>query len=668
MLDFENRVRHLSPQKRALLVERLKPLLTASAAPEHSRSKTGTRLVGYVVPQSNRDISATQLRDFLGKTLPEYMIPGTFVVVDSLPRMPNGKIDRQSLPDPVSVNADSTTEFIAPRNSIEQDIAAIWADMLGLETISIYDNFFEIGGDSILSIQIVARARQKGIHFTPAQVFQYQTVAELASIVSTHTAEVTNSTPIPARAPLTPIQHWFFEHDFADAHHWNQALLLETPFDVNVYYLEQAAQILLSHHDALRLAFKHTEHGWEQYQSDTVAELRIERVELGHLNHVEQLRALEVAATAAQSSLDPMSGNVVNLVWFRLGENQSTRLLIVIHHLVVDTVSWQILLEDLETTYNHLQHGKKAALPQKTTSYLEWAQRLSAFARQPEQIKDSEFWLSQSIPHVAPIPVDQYTAGANTEDSTAIVTQQFSVEDTRILLTELPVTYNMQIHEALLTALGRAFWRWTARPALLVGLETHGRQDIVPDVDLSRTVGWFTGFFPLLLQTNGDPNPDADLKGTKERFRAPPLKGLSYGLLRYASDNQDLRRDLESRPQPDVLFNYLGQLDQMLGRFSLFKLAAESAGTSHSPRAQRHHLLEISALIRDEKLQVQWMYSRNIHDAKTVEYLVQLFDEAVREVSLWCHSGAAGGYTPSDFPEAALSQSELDDLLAELDD
>lgn len=666
MIDLEQRIRQLSPRKRALLAERLKPY--GEAAARQSPALASTRLVGYVVLHDDAEVSGSQLREFLSSILPDYMIPSAFVLLDALPRTPNGKLDRLALPRPDTDARQPGEEFTAPRNTLEQEIAAIWADTLGLESVGVYDNFFEIGGDSILSIQIVARARQRNIHFTPAQLFQYQTVAELAVVVGTASVIAMEQESVISQAALTPIQSWFFEQNFADFHHWNQALLLETPADLDIDTLERAGQALVDHHDALRLRFGHEESGWQQRLPDTVIPLHIERVDLAQLDPRDQTRILESSAASVQASLDPLDGRLVRMIWFDRGAGQSARLLLVIHHLAVDTVSWQILLEDLETAYKQIQQGKAVDLPRKTTSYLDWAQRLNAYARDNAAARDVEYWLTQYPAEIKPIPVVAKDSGANTEDTTEIVTLDLGVDETKVLLAEIPAVYNMQIHEALLTALVRAFWRWTKQTALLVGLENHGRHDIVPEIDLSRTVGWFTSFFPVLLATNGEANPDGDLKAVKERIRTLPQKGLSYGLLRYTSADQAVKHELQSRPQPEILFNYVGQVDHMLDRFSLFKLASESTGPAHSPRAHRHHVLEINAMIRADRLQLQWMYSRHLHDAETIRRLAHWFEDAVREIVDASRSGTGGGYTPSDFPEAELNQSELDDLLAELDD
>jgi amino acid adenylation domain-containing protein len=325
------------------------------------------RLVAYIVPNQS-ECSVSNLRNFLKEKLPEYMVPSAFVTLKALPLTPNGKVDRQALPAPDSVKPELEGRFVAPRTPIEETITKIWAQVLGLERISIYDNFFELGGDSILSIQIVARANQAGLQLTPKQLFESPTVAGLAAVAGTPATIQAQQEPVTGAIPLTPIQHWFFEQKLCEPHHWNQALLLEVRGAITPALLEQAVQHLLGHHDALRLRFTPTESGWQQVNAglDAVAAVPLSYIDLSGVPAAEQATVLEATASELQASLNLAEGSLMRVALFELGDNQPNRLLLVIHHLAVDGVSWRILLEDLQPVYQQLSQGEAVQLSPKT--------------------------------------------------------------------------------------------------------------------------------------------------------------------------------------------------------------------------------------------------------------------------------------------------------------
>jgi amino acid adenylation domain-containing protein len=329
------------------------------------------RLVAYVVINASPVPSMQELlHHFLKQQLPEYMVPSALVLLETLPLTPNGKIDRRALPAPDMTRPEWSGTLVSPRTAVEEKLAEIWADVLGLQQVGIHDNFFELGGDSILSIQIIARANQAGLKLTPKQLFQHQTIAELAEVAGTGQANQAEQGLVTGKVLLTPIQRWFFEQDLPQPHHWNQAMLLEVRQPVDVVVLQQVVQQLLIHHDALRLRFVRQPDGWQQVNAlpdETLAVVK--RVDLTALPKAEQSGAIEAAATELQASLNLESGSLVRVALFDLGPNQHQRLLLAIHHLVVDGVSWRILLEDLHIVYQQLSRGEAIALPAKTISF-----------------------------------------------------------------------------------------------------------------------------------------------------------------------------------------------------------------------------------------------------------------------------------------------------------
>ncbi|MBF2063676.1 MAG: amino acid adenylation domain-containing protein [Calothrix sp. C42_A2020_038] len=626
------------------------------------------RLVAYVVMSEMSHLTALQiqntLRDFLKQKLPDYMAPSVFVILDVLPLTPTGKIDRRALPTP-SVNIDSE-RFVAPRTPREETLAAIWKDVLKLKQIGIHDNFFELGGDSIISIQIIARANQVGLKLTPKQLFQHQTIAELASVASTTNTNLqAEQGLVTGKVPLTPIQYWFFEQNFVEPHHYNQAMMLSVPPEIKPGLLQQVLEQLLIHHDALRMQYIQHNSQWVQINRDASFSVPFQVVDLSNLTSEEQQQAIIQQANAQQRTLNLSTGNLMQVVLFQLGISSPGRLLIIIHHLAVDGVSWRIILEDLATAYQQVLAGELIHLPAKTTSFQDWAYRLRDYAQEQKLASELKYWLQITDKFVTVLPVDYaYEESANTVASSHTLSVFLSAEQTRALLQDVPSVYNTQINDVLLTALVQTFAQWTGCTSLLVDLEGHGREDLFEYIDVSRTVGWFTSVFPVLLKLENLIHPGEALKSVKEQLRSIPERGIGYGILRYLSLDQNIRKQLQVLPQAKISFNYLGQFDQT--QFQNGWKFAQSSGDIHSPLGHRSHLLEIDGLIINGRLQLDWRYGKYIHRKSTIETLANCYLQTLETIIAHCLSQDAGGYTPSDFPEAGLSQDELDDLLSSI--
>jgi amino acid adenylation domain-containing protein/non-ribosomal peptide synthase protein (TIGR01720 family) len=618
-------------------------------------------LAAYIVSNQSSPLASSDLRDFLKEKLPNYMVPGAFVMLDALPLTPNGKVDRRALPMPSTARQELEAAFVAARTWEEELLTRIWREVLHLEKVGIHDNFFELGGDSILSIQIISKANQAGLQLTPKQIFEYQTIAELAAVAIATPSTQAEQGLVSGLLPLTPIQHWFFEQNLPCPHHWNQAFLLEVQRPLDPALLQQAVQQLLVHHDALRLRFTRSESGWQQTNALPDEAVPFSLVDLSALPETEQAFALESKATELQATLNLTSGPLVRVALFNLGSSKSPRLLLVIHHLAVDGVSWRILLEDLLSAYQQLETGSSIELPPKTTSFKHWAEQLTEYARSWAARKELTYWQSISRTQITRLPVD-CTEGANTEASARTVSVSLNLEETRTLLQEVPKAYRTQINDVLLTALVQVLAAWGGSSSVLVDLEGHGREDILSDVDLSRTVGWFTTIFPVLLKLEATDNLGDTLKSIKEQLRSVPNRGIGYGLLRYLSGDVEITSTLQALPIPEVSFNYLGQFDWGMQAGSLFKLAPESIGPEHSQLGHRSHLLNINGIVVEGQLQLDWTYSENFHQRATIERWAQEYIEALRALIAHCKSPAAAGYTPSDFPLFKLDQQQLDRL------
>nr|QQH17589.1 non-ribosomal peptide synthetase [Nostoc sp. KVJ20] len=623
-------------------------------------------LAAYLIPEGKQPISS-ELRSFLKEKLPDYMVPASFTVLEALPITPNGKVDRRALPVP-EFEFNDNTSFVFPRTHAEKILVKIWQDVLLLEKVCIHDNFFELGGDSIIGIQIIARANQAGLKLTPKQLFQHQTIAELAAVAVTTTSNEAEQGLVKGIVPLTPIQHWFFERNLPEPHHFNQSFLLEVPPNIQPELLEQALQKLLYHHDALRLRFVQQATQWQQYNSDVWDGILLANADFSNLTQAEQSQAIELKVEEIQRSLNIADGPLLRVVLFNFGKSSAGRLLIVIHHLAVDGISWRILLEDLSQAYKQLDSGNNIQLPAKTTSFKDWAIRLQDYADHQRLHSELDYWLHSRLFAITPLPSDfPAVESENTVGSSPIVSVFLSREQTRALLQDVPGAYNTQINDVLLTALVQSFAGWTGYDSLLIELEGHGREDLFEDVDLSRTVGWFTSIFPVCLKLAGLHHPGEALKSVKEQLRRIPNRGIGYGILRYLSHDATIHKQLGLLPQAQVSFNYLGQFDQTHLAPLGWKYAPESSGSIHSPKGQRRHLLNVSGLVIEGRLQLDWKYSSAFHHQTTVENLANKYVKVLEAIIDHCLSPEAGGYTPSDFPEVGLSQEALDELLAEIE-
>ncbi|MBE9065558.1 amino acid adenylation domain-containing protein [Leptolyngbya cf. ectocarpi LEGE 11479] len=639
------------------------------------------RLIAYWVSQ-DPTLTPGNLRSWLQAKLPDHMVPAACIQLETLPLTKNGKVDRQALPTP-DLNRPKGNAFAPPQTVLQCRLADIWKQVLRIDQVGLHDNFFTIGGDSILSIQVVSRSRQAGIDLKAKQIFQYQTIAELARVVDFKQGLEIPQTRASGHVPLTPIQTRFFAQNWSEPHHFNQAVLLSVSRHLNLQYLEAALATLFEHHDALRLRYIFEEQEWQQIYGDAPSPLPLEVVDLSHHRNREyQLKVLASLADKYQASLNLNDSCLMQGMLFQLGDTQGTpeaRLLLIVHHLVVDGVSWRILLSDLALAYHQIEQGQSVQLPAKTSSFQIWSQHLQSYAQSDELRRQMEHWLNQPWARVQSMPVD-YDQNLHLNQVASQVTVDFTLSqtETRQLLRDVPAAYNTQINDILLTALVQCLQSWMDNSVVLINLEGHGRQvELFENLEISRTVGWFTSLFPVVLQLQPQADVATAIKSIKEQLRQIPNAGIGYGIARYLSEDSALREQLTALPEGQISFNYLGQFDEQFDGGSqasiahgdvaipaLGQPALEASGGVRSPQAPRSHLLDVSALVVKERLQVSWIYSREIYEQATVERLAHRYQEALQGLIYHCLSPATGGYTPSDFPGTELSQEKLDKLLA----
>ncbi|HEX2206732.1 MAG TPA: condensation domain-containing protein, partial [Longimicrobium sp.] len=616
------------------------------------------RLVAYLA--GAEPPSAADARAFLKQRLPEHMVPSAFVAMDALPLTPNGKVDRKALPAP-EAETEAADALAEPRSAEERILAEVWASVLRRERVGIHDNFFALGGDSILSIQIIARAAERGLRVLPRQMFTHQTIAKLAMVATAAAPARAEQGPVTGQVPLTPVQHWFFDQHHPEPHHWNLASLLEAPRPLDPGVMEGAVAAVMAHHDALRMRFGRTADGWTQRIAEPGGPAPFEWIDLSGVADGARETAFAEHAARIQASLDLERGPLVRFALFGMGAGPQ-RLLLAAHHLVMDAVSLSFVVPDLERAYRQIARGETPSLPARTTSFKQWAERLAEHAHAPSVRHEADVWLSQG--GAAPLPAD-FAGGTNTEGESNFVAVSLDEETTRALLHDVPPVYGTQINDALLTALARAFVRWTGEDALWVDLEGHGREELFADADVSRTAGWFTTVHPVRLAVPDEPGEA--LKAVKEQLRAVPHKGIGHGLLRWLGA-PETRAALAALPSPQVSFNYLGQAGGAAddGGRLLVPAREGTLGPARAASGQRPHLLAIDAVVEDGRLYVTWTYGTRVHARETVERLAEEYLDALRELVAHCRDPQAGGYTPSDFALAGLDQEGLDALLSRI--
>ncbi|MBH8571749.1 SDR family NAD(P)-dependent oxidoreductase [Nostocaceae cyanobacterium CENA369] len=561
-------------------------------------------------------------------------------------------------------NLDNT--YVAPRSEVEQAIANIWQELLGIKEVGIHDSFFELGGDSVLGIQVSARAAKAGFRLTPQQLFEHQTIAKLAEVVSTTQVVQAEQGLVTGSLPLTPIQHRFFERNISEPHHWNQSIFLEAAAAIDPAVLKQAWQQLLLHHDALRLRFKPSESGWQAVNAG-YEEIPFTHIDLSALSADAQELAIKKTTTQLQASLNLSAGPIIRVALFNLGASKSSRLLIIVHHLGIDPGSWRVLVEDLQTAYQQIRQGQAIELPPKTTSYKQWALRLEEYAKETNLEKAQNYWLSDRYKQVS-LPRD-YSGNINNVASEQIVSVTLSTQDTQALLQEVPATYRTNTQEVLLTAFVQAFAEWTGENSLLVDLEENGREvstSGIDNVDISRTVGWITTTYPVLLDLQKSDNPGDALKVVKEQLRSISGQGIDYGVLRYLNKDAAVREKMRVLPSAEVMFLYVGQLAKSLPQNSLFQLSESSPEAASSLQATRPHKLHLIASVVEGQLQLDWCYSRNIHRLETIEKLSANFVKSLKAIVTYSQSLETVEYTPSDFTAANINQDNLSKLLAQV--
>jgi amino acid adenylation domain-containing protein/non-ribosomal peptide synthase protein (TIGR01720 family) len=606
-------------------------------------------------------VDVDAVREGLARQLPEYMVPAYFVTMETLPKTPNGKINRRALPQPDYDGGGA--EYVAPKTDNQKHLASIWAEVLNRDRVGIRDNFFEIGADSITAIQVSARLQKRKLAVEIKDIFEYPCIEDLEPRVKGMGRDIPQDT-VSGAVPLTPIQHWFFQTIGEDRHHFNLGSLISSRRGFDPEYVQAAFTAIIRHHDALRMVFRPEGESIGQWNRDIEEPLmRFEVMEVDG-DAVDQV--IGQKAAAVQGSLDLEHGPLVALTLFKTAERDY--LLIVIHHMVVDGISWRVIYEDFSSGYKQAAAGEEIVFPEKSDSFQYWAAKLEDYAAGEEIQKELHFWESLKAAVCDPIPVDhEIPLDRRRHSQTQWLSLSLDRERTLQLLTDVHLAYNTEINDILLAALALALEQWRGLKRTLVFLEGHGREGILEDVYINRTVGWFTSLFPVVLGSGSGLDLGKRIKSVKESLRAIPHRGVGYGILRYLAPG-DLGAEIQLPEEPKLVFNYLGQFshDPGDGAFEIHALQIGETesdwniGLCKSPNSYKDERLNIEGMVMDDQLVLTFGFNRQEYNEETVAHLLEEFRLSLDRVMEHCLQKEDTEMTASDFSVSTIDNDDVE--------
>lgn len=619
----------------------------ASVIPDHS----GNRLIAYVEETNGSNFNLEEIRATLKTKLPEYMVPSKYLLIDQIPKLPNGKLDRLAL-DALPIAHTTETKAVVPQNEIQQQLADLWKTALKLDSVGIHDNFFEIGGDSILSIQIISKAKKQGLPLRPNLLFRYQTISELAKHMENQSISIETRTPETGETPLFPIQHWYFEEHCNAPHFWNQAYRINATEGLTTHKLRAFTQQVWEKHDALRLHFFRKNETLQATIAAPDQEAPYELWNCSQQDKEQQKTEIEGRLKQFQEQLDLEKDTLFKCIGIMQNEDEIAAVIFWAHHLVIDAVSWDILLADFFDTKENkwnISNNK----PKSTTSIKQWGQHLYELSRS-EKLKSEEAYWNEQLTKVATIPRDFDITLPCLEEQITTVSVSFEEKLTGMLQSSALEAYGNKVEELLITAVTLVLADWTNTSNTSLLLERHGRETLDHDLDLSDTIGWFTAFFPCLFNLcTGDYGKS--LMAVKDKMRTIPNGGIGYGIHKYISQT------LKPEKEPEVVFNYLGV------RKNRTQTEFYPAAITRHPKSERNYLLEINSFITADNLQFHLSYSNKAHKKESIDQFVLQLQKTLKAIVAHCMAQNERTYTPTDFKETDMSQNDLDNLMNELE-
>ena len=603
-------------------------------------------LAAYYV--SEEGYADHQLREHLLSQLPEYMVPSHYLHMDQLPLTSNGKLDKRALPSPKSLQKD----YQAPTTQEEQLIAEVFESVLGCEKVGITDDFFELGGDSIKSIQISSRLRDEGFGLTVQDIFRYRTISHMAKHLET-LVEVSDQSEVEGTVSLTPIQHWFWSNKLRSKHHFNQSVMLRFKEKPSVGHLRLVFEKIQEHHDGLRLVFRENDGEVDQYNSSSSFPLHLEEHDL--TSHTDAITAMGPLCDQIQSGIDLSTGPLMRLGLFHTPEG--SLLLVAVHHLVIDGVSWRILFEDIDRLYAQVIQGEPLSLSSKTDSYQRWSEALVDYQNSVAYQDNRSFWESGLKKTIRLSSLRDYPSGGNTYADQQKASFTLTPAETSGLLKQAHVPFGTSIDELLLTSLVLSLHEVFGLSGASVVLENHGREDTgVKGMNTQRTIGWFTTMYPVLLEYTGE-DLSLLIRTVKESLRQVPNKGMDYMLYRYSDGNK------EGFEEASVSFNYLGQFDTDLDAESFEVLSGVYQGLEKGMDEEREYDWDISGIVVNGCLEMGLFYSGSQYSGSKIGSLMSSYGSNLKRLISYCLSYEGRLLSPSDFTYKQLSVDQVD-LLA----
>lgn len=586
-------------------------IVEAVVLPQKQHSNERSKIVCYLVMKHKLTVS--EIRRHLKRYLPEYMLPSEYIEVDKIPLTDNNKVDIVAL-SKRDTKLSTGNVFIEPQRETEKLVAEVWKKVLKIEQISVTDNFFELGGDSITAVHVKSLLGKYKLNLK--DIFQYPTISEISKRLVLNSRNISQE-PVIGKIPLTPIQQDFFAQRYKDSNYWNQANILFSPenFDKNIVL--NAFKTLIAHHDALRIIFKDINGEKIQIIKDiNEIQLRVYSYEIGNK---DIKKVIEKHAESLQQTINLETGPLFNLSIFKTDSGEY--LLIIIHHLIIDAVSWRILLEDFKEAYNSLIVNKEIHLPPKTNSYLEWSKYLRRYVNEHVIKNQYKYWREIAKNNIPKLPKD--FNGENNQKDMHVVSITFSAKETGLINQFVSQYYNTNMQDILLSALIFAIKEWSGNNQILLSLEGHGRNVSSNEIDISRTVGWFTTIYPIFFKLQTVNEPYTQMIQTKEVLDKVPEFGMGYQVLRYLSGNNQIRQSLEINPE--ISFNYYGRIDDINENKGNISLSSITLKNTRSGNSKRRYIFDFISKIERGNLLISIGYSSKQYKPDTIHTILNIF-------------------------------------------
>jgi len=625
-----------------------------------------TQLVVYFIP-SNKNVqlvSRDSVKHFISQRLPSYMVPTAFVPVNELPLTIHGKVDLASLPKATESDLVRTC-YVAPENDLQRLICSILEDLLKVEQVGIQDNFFALGGDSILSIQAVSRINHYGYQLTSSQFFNCPTVEKIAELLTESKAcqAIFTQDDSSGELALSPIQQRFFGMKNTNNSRYLQSALLHVPEAIGEDFFSQYISALLAQQDLLRVRFSNLTSELPSAHFEPITSIDIKDIlsveSLKGLNEEERVNKLAALGDDYKSTISLTNGHLFKFIYFEADCAAQSRLLIVFHHLLIDGVSWRIILNEIKSAYQQYIAQNKIRLAPKATRFHDWSVKLADWTNSDAAIEEMNYWNNKHQQNESLVQKEVSGGEDNSLATTQYVTAKLSPHDTQALLQNCHQAYRTQINDLLLSALMLALNKWRNVQSYSVFMEGHGREDeLFDNTDLTKCVGWFTSLYPVLLENKS--TLGSTILHTKEQLRHIPQKGLGYLASKYLTSNaSNLTSDM------DIVFNYLGQFDQQFSKKMLFAKAEEYTGFDVDRSREREYTLGFNGSIANGELSFDIDFNQHLFEKVDVDQLAKEFESALQTLIRNCEAQPIASCSPSDFALCNISQAELNQYQAE---